>query len=280
MDQIGDETEEKQKSIDEKQKSIDEKQKSIDEKQKSIDDINGIKEAFKEHQIPSFFFFGGTSVLGIGLFFVGPWAILLGLAFLLPSILVILNAILCMNPTGVRVYIAKICRNTAWILFGALLIAFGLVSCVGYLSFACVAFGALSVLRGILKAMIGSTTDVINTQRHIVELSTLSFETSDLINDQRSLVESRTMNFESRKKLGIVTLAESSLQEGGVYDLESKDYAGKRRKFLLYMIFSIFTSVVTGILVVVLSLPLIITLTLCGIAVVNVVLSMLRIYFF
>ena len=38
MDQIGDETEEKQKSIDEKQKSIDEKQKSIDEKQKSIDD--------------------------------------------------------------------------------------------------------------------------------------------------------------------------------------------------------------------------------------------------
>ena len=233
-----------------------------EEKSSQVDDVHRVKEikkAFKEHQIPSFIFFGGTSALGIGLFFVGSWAVLLGCAFLIPSVFAILSAILCMNPTGIRVYVAKICRNVAWILLGALLIAFGLMSCVGYLGFAFIGFGVLSVLRGILKAMVGSTTDVINIQRQIVRLDGLGLK--------------------SREELHQVTYAESKLAEGGVYNLKAEDYAGKRRKFLSYMIFSIFTSVATGVLVVILPLPLVVTLVFCGMATVNLVASVLRICF-
>ena len=67
--------------------------------------------------------------------------------------------------------------------------------------------------------------------------------------------------------------------EGGVYNLKAEDYAGKRRKFLSYMIFSIFTSVATGVLVVILPLPLVVTLVFCGMATVNLVASVLRICF-
>ena len=129
--------------------------------------------AFKKHQIPSLFLFGSAILFGAALIIFSGFAwslpLLLGLGFLIPSCLALANSILCIHATGIRVFVAKILRNCAWIIGGAALITSGAIFCSGLVAASLITFGALGVATGILKAIIGSQSDFINTHREIAD---------------------------------------------------------------------------------------------------------------
>ena len=138
--------------------------------------------AFKKHQIPSLFLFGSAILFGAALIIFSGFAwslpLLLGFGFLVPSILAFANSILLMKPgsaevdsgkNGIQLFVAKILRNFAWIIGGAALITSGAIFCSGLVAASLITFGALGVATGILKALIGSQSDFINTHREVAD---------------------------------------------------------------------------------------------------------------
>ena len=105
--------------------------------------------------------------------------LILGLGFLIPSVLAFANSILSMEPKDIRAFIPKILRNCAWILGGAALITLGVIFCSGLVAASLITFGALGVATGILKAIIGSQSDFINTHREIANPSLASKPIND-----------------------------------------------------------------------------------------------------
>ena len=71
---------------------------------------------------------------------------------------------------GIKHFVAKILRNCAWIIGGAALITLGAIFCSGLVAASLITFGALGVATGILKAIIGSQSNFLNTHREIADL--------------------------------------------------------------------------------------------------------------
>ena len=125
--------------------------------------------------------FGSAILFGAALVIFSGFAwslpLLLGLGFLIPSGLAFANSILLMKPDildskykeGITHFVAKILRNFAWIIGGAALITSGAIFCSGLVAASLITFGALGVATGILKAIIGSQSDFINTHREIAD---------------------------------------------------------------------------------------------------------------
>ncbi len=139
--------------------------------------------AFKTHQIPNLLLFGSAILFGVALIIFSGFAwslpFVLGVGFLIPSCLALANSILSMKPIGIRAFIPKILRNCAWILSGAALITSGAIFCSGLVATSLIIFGALCVATGILKAIIGSQSDFLNTHREIAKPENASLPIGD-----------------------------------------------------------------------------------------------------
>ena len=129
--------------------------------------------AFKIHQIPNLILFGSAILFGVALIifsgFTWSLPLLLGLGFLIPSGLALANSILSMKPKGIRAFMPKILRNCAWIIGGVALITLGAIFCSGLVATSLIIFGALGVATGILKSIIGTQSDCLNTHREIAK---------------------------------------------------------------------------------------------------------------
>ncbi len=168
---------------------------------------------FKNHQIPNLILFGSAILFGVSLIIFSGFAwslpLLLGLGFSIPSGLALVNSILSMKPKGIMAFIPKILRNCAWILGGVALITSGAIFCSGLVAASLITLGASGVVTGILKAIIGSQSDFLNTHREIAKPD----------------------------------LANKDIEEGGVNELEWVDW-----ECWLYKAFNILAFIVTGIL--------------------------------
>lgn len=151
-----------------------------DERQKTgikiVDDEDSkakVKRAFMIHQLPKSVASAIVFLFGVGLLFAAgfAWSVpfLLGIGFLLPSIAAFTNSILCMKPTQTRAWLAKIFKNCAWIIDGALLITLGAVFCAGFLAIAFMTFGSLGILMGCFNAFVGTLNSLWDTQRELVD---------------------------------------------------------------------------------------------------------------
>ena len=136
---------------------------------------------FLENLLPNLLLFGSAILFGVALIIFSGFAwslpLLLGLGFLIPSGLAFANSILLMKPgspesekIGIKHFVAKILRNCAWIIGGAALITLGAIFCSGLVAASLITFGALGVATGILKAIIGSQSNFLNTHREIADL--------------------------------------------------------------------------------------------------------------
>ena len=174
--------------------------------------------------------FGSAILFGVALIIFSGFAwslpFVLGVGFLIPSCLAFANSILLMKPgsaevdrakNGIQLFVAKILRNFGWIIGGAALITSGAIFCSGLVAASLITFGALGVATGILKAIIGSSSDVLNTHREIA-------------NPNKDSVD-----------IGI--------SEGGVNNLDYVDW-----ECWLYKAFNILAFIGTGILGVLLTL--------------------------
>ncbi len=132
-----------------------------------------VKRAFMIHQLPKSVASAIVFLFGVGLLFATgfAWSVpfLLGIGFLIPSIAAFTNSILCMNPTEIKTWLAKVCKNCAWIIDGALLITLGAVFCAGPLAIAFMTFGSLGILMGCFNAFVGTLNSMWDTQRELVD---------------------------------------------------------------------------------------------------------------
>lgn len=132
-----------------------------------------VKRAFMIHQLPKSVASAIVFLFGVGLLFAAGFAwslpFLLGIGFLLPSIAAFTNSILCMKPTMTRTWLAKIFKNCAWIIDGALLITLGAVFCAGPLAIAFITFGSLGILMGCFNAFVGTLNSLWDTHRELVD---------------------------------------------------------------------------------------------------------------
>ncbi len=131
-----------------------------------------VKKNLVIYQLPKSIASAIMFLFGIGLFLAAgfAWSVpfLLGIGFLIPSIAAFTNSILCMKPTKTRTWLAKIFKNCAWIIDGALLITLGAVFCAGPLAIAFITFGSLGILMGCFNAFVGTLNSMWDTQRELV----------------------------------------------------------------------------------------------------------------
>lgn len=125
------------------------------------------------HQFPEYlasvfiFLFGVGLLLSAGFAWSVPF--LFGIGFLVSSGAAVVNSLLCMRPTKTTTWLAKIFKNCAWIIDGALLITLGAVFCAGPLAIACIVFGSLGVLMGCFNAFVGTLNSMWDTQRELAD---------------------------------------------------------------------------------------------------------------
>ena len=132
-----------------------------------------VKRAFMIHQLPKSVASAIVFLFGVGLLFAAgfAWSVpfLLGIGFLISSGAAFTNSILCMKSTMTRTWLAKIFKNCAWIIDGALLITLGAVFCAGPLAIAFITFGSLGILMGCFNAFVGTLNSLWDTQRELVD---------------------------------------------------------------------------------------------------------------
>ena len=108
-----------------------------------------------------------------------PLLLLLGFGFSTIFDLALANSILCMEPLYTNLYYAKLSRNLSWATGGAILITSGVIFCSGLIAFSLITFGSLGIVSGILKAVVGSSSDFINAHRETVNLEKVDKDISE-----------------------------------------------------------------------------------------------------
>ena len=132
-----------------------------------------VKRLLVMYQLPKSLASAIVFLFGVGLLFAAgfAWSVpfLLGIGFIIPSIVAFTNSILCMKPTITKTWLAKIFKNCAYVIDGALLITLGAVFCAGPLAIAFMTFGSLSILMGCFNAFVGTLNSLWDTQRELVD---------------------------------------------------------------------------------------------------------------
>lgn len=132
-----------------------------------------VKRLLVMYQLPKSVASAIVFLFGVGLLFAAgfAWSVpfLLGIGFLISSGAAFTNSILCMKPTMTRTWLAKIFKNCAYVIDGALLITLGAVFCAGPLAIAFMTFGSLSILMGCFNAFVGTLNSLWDTQRELVD---------------------------------------------------------------------------------------------------------------
>lgn len=142
-----------------------------------------VKSLFIIYQLPKSAASAVVFLFGLGLLLAAgfAWSVpfLLGIGFIIPSIVAFVNSILCMKPTQTRTWLAKIFKNCAWIIDGAFLITLGAVFCAGPLAAAFITFGSLSILMGCSNAFVGTLNSMWDTQRELGNPALVNREEKD-----------------------------------------------------------------------------------------------------
>ena len=145
-----------------------------------------VKRTFVMHQLPKSLASTFIFLFGFGLLFAAgfSWSVpfLLGIGFIIPSIVAFINSISCMRATKTNAWFAKLFKNLAWILDGALLITLGAVFCAGPLAIGCIVFGSLGILTGCLNAFVGTLNSMWNTQRELIDCEDADWRASSIYN--------------------------------------------------------------------------------------------------